>query len=53
MSFSQLATVFDNLDNKQVVVLDGLPDAALRKKLRHLFRALCLEEVRIEGLTFP
>lgn len=43
---SQLATVFENLDDKQVVYLDGLPDATLRKKLRHLFRALHLEEVR-------
>lgn len=46
LMFSQLATVFENLDDKQVVYLDGLPDATLRKKLRHLFRALHLEEVK-------
>ncbi|KFH13862.1 hypothetical protein TGMAS_224740 [Toxoplasma gondii MAS] len=43
---TELEGLFSNLDDKQSVFLDGLPDATLRKKLRHLFRALRLEEVR-------
>ncbi|KEP67413.1 UNVERIFIED_CONTAM: hypothetical protein HHA_224740 [Hammondia hammondi] len=43
---TELEGLFSNLDDKQSVFLDGLADATLRKKLRHLFRALRLEEVR-------
>nr|CCA30107.1 hypothetical protein, conserved [Neospora caninum Liverpool]CEL71353.1 TPA: hypothetical protein, conserved [Neospora caninum Liverpool] len=44
---TELECLFSNLDDKQHVFLDGLPDAALRKKLRHLFRALGLEEASL------
>ncbi|PFH35304.1 hypothetical protein BESB_061910 [Besnoitia besnoiti] len=46
---TELESLFSNLDEKQTVFLDGLPDATLRKKLRHLFRALNLTGVKEEA----
>lgn len=42
----QLLDVFRQLDSWGIVYLNDLRDIRLRKKLRHLFRALFVSEVR-------
>lgn len=43
---TELLDVFKQLDSFSVVYLQDLADARLRKKLRHLFRALLVDEVQ-------
>ncbi|CDJ65319.1 hypothetical protein, conserved [Eimeria necatrix] len=44
----ELLDVFEQLDSWGIVYLHDLGDLRLRKKLRHLFRALCVGEVEGE-----
>ncbi|KAF8822820.1 hypothetical protein IE077_000353 [Cardiosporidium cionae] len=46
---SELRQLYKRIDSGETVMLDGLPDKSLRKKLRHSFQAFKLEVKEVHG----